>query len=87
MDDDLDPYAHDQDLLDEIHLLTELVIAATNNIGQLPQVRIDDILGVESARAECLDDAAEPASLPRQRDSRPSTVDCAGVRNQEHAQS
>ncbi len=87
MNDDLGPYAPDQNLLDEIHLLTELVIAATNNIGRLPQDRIDDILGVESARAECLDDAAEPPSLPRQRHSRPSTVDWASARNQEHAKS
>ncbi len=86
MDDDLEPYAHDQNLLDEIHLLTELVIAATNNIGQLSQARIDDILGVEPAGVDCSDVGADPLGLPRQRDSRPGT-DWATVRNQEHAQS
>ncbi len=85
--DDLDPFVPDQELLDEIDLLGELVIAATNNIGQLSTDRIDAILGVECARSVCAGAPGNPLGLPRQRDSLPGTVDLAGVRTQEHAPS
>lgn len=41
-----DPDLHDPDLLEEIELLGELVIAASANEGQLSIARVDAILGV-----------------------------------------
>lgn len=65
MNDDRDVFAHDQVLLAEIDLLTELVIAATNSAERLQQDRIDTILGVEAAVAdECTEDLL---NVPRQR--------------------
>ena len=65
MNDDRDVFAHDQVLLAEIDLLTELVIAATNSAERLQQDRIDTILGVKAAVA---DDCAEDLlNVPRQR--------------------
>ena len=41
-----DPDLHDPDLLEEIELLGELVIAASGSDGSLPTANIDAILGV-----------------------------------------
>lgn len=41
-----DPDLHDTELLDEIELYGELVIAASASDGRLPVARIDAILGV-----------------------------------------
>ncbi len=45
-----DPDLHDQDLLEEIELLGELVIAASASQGPLPEDSVDQILGVESTK-------------------------------------
>jgi len=42
-----DPDLHDPDLLEEIELLGELVIAASDSEGVLPADRVDTILGVD----------------------------------------
>jgi len=42
-----DPDLHDPDLLEEIELLGELVIAASASEGELPITRIDAILGID----------------------------------------
>jgi hypothetical protein len=44
-----DPPPYDQDLLDEIDLLTELIVAATANYGRLTQLQIDELLGLPVA--------------------------------------
>ena len=41
-----DPDLHDPDLLEEIELLGELVIAASASEGVLPASHVDTILGV-----------------------------------------
>ncbi len=41
-----DPLLHDQDMLDEIDVLTELIVTATASYGPLTQQRIDEILGL-----------------------------------------
>ena len=42
-----DPDLHDSDLLDEIELYGELVIAASGSEGPLSTDRIDEVLGIE----------------------------------------
>jgi len=46
-----DPDLHDPDLLEEIELLGELVIAASASDGPLPADRVDTILGIEGPEA------------------------------------
>jgi hypothetical protein len=46
VDDQLDVQPHDQDVLDEIELTSNLMIAATETEGPLPQHLIDTILGL-----------------------------------------
>jgi hypothetical protein len=44
---DADVFEHDTVMLEEIEMLTELVITATQCSGRLPQDEVDNILGVE----------------------------------------
>jgi hypothetical protein len=46
MDDRLDVQPHDEDVLEEIELISNLMIAASEATGPLPQSTIDTILGV-----------------------------------------
>jgi hypothetical protein len=50
VDDQLDVQPHDQDVLDEIELISNLMIAASEASGPLPQTAIDTILGIPSQR-------------------------------------
>ena len=47
VDDVLDVGLHDSDVLDEIEMTTDLIIAASESEVPLPQQRIDEILGVD----------------------------------------
>jgi hypothetical protein len=47
VDDVLDVHLHDSDVLDEIEITSNLIIAASESEVRLPQQRIDEILGVE----------------------------------------
>jgi hypothetical protein len=56
-----DPDLHDPDLLEEIELLGELVIAASGSDGSLPTASIDAILGVRAGmRSSHGDDQSRP---------------------------
>jgi hypothetical protein len=57
MTDPLDVELHDAELVDEIRLVTELMVVASLTPGELEQEVIDDALGVER----------EDPFLPRQR--------------------
>jgi hypothetical protein len=46
VDDRLDVQPHDEDVLEEIELISNLMIAASEAAGPLPQSMIDSILGV-----------------------------------------
>lgn len=48
MNDKLDVSVHDSDALDEIELMTNLIIATSETEGPLPQQRIDEVLGVKT---------------------------------------
>jgi hypothetical protein len=48
MNDELDVHVHDEDALDEIEMMTNLMIATSEASGPLPQEQVDEILGVES---------------------------------------
>ena len=50
MDDRLDVQPHDEDVLEEIELISNLMIAASEAAGPLPQSMIDSILGVPAQR-------------------------------------
>jgi hypothetical protein len=50
MDDRLDVQPHDEDVLEEIELISNLMIAASEANGPLPQSTIDAILGVPAQR-------------------------------------
>ena len=50
MDDALDVQLNDQVLVDEIHLVTELIVVATMAPGELDQDLIDEVLGVHPVR-------------------------------------
>ena len=47
MDDVLDVGLNDSEVLDEIEMTSNLIIAASESEVRLPQQRIDEILGVE----------------------------------------
>lgn len=47
VNDSLDVEVHDSEVLAEIELMTNLIIATSESEGPLPQQRIDEILGVE----------------------------------------
>jgi len=47
MTDSMDTPLHDDDLLDEIELTSELIILATESAGPVSQGRIDAVLQVE----------------------------------------
>ncbi|MEP6666664.1 MAG: hypothetical protein ABJA81_09475 [Nocardioidaceae bacterium] len=47
MNDQLDVNVHDTEVLAEIEMMTNLIIATTESSGPLPQPRIDEILGVD----------------------------------------
>ncbi len=47
MNDQLDVTVHDTEVLDEIEMMTNLIIATSESAGPLAQVQIDSILGVE----------------------------------------
>jgi hypothetical protein len=57
MENALDVELLDDQLVDEIRLVTELMVVATLAPGELEQSVIDDVLGVHPV----------PSSLPRQR--------------------
>jgi hypothetical protein len=46
LNDQLDVTVHDAEVLAEIEMMTNLIIATSESEGPLPQVRIDEILGV-----------------------------------------
>lgn len=46
MDDQLDVHVHDDQVLDEIEMMTNLIIATSEADGPLSQTEIDEILGV-----------------------------------------
>jgi hypothetical protein len=46
VDDRLDVQPHDEDVLEEIELISNLMIAASEASGPLPQSMIDTILGI-----------------------------------------
>jgi hypothetical protein len=50
MDDRLDVQPQDEDVLEEIELISNLMIAASEASGPLPQAAIDTILGVQAER-------------------------------------
>lgn len=50
MDDALDVELHDAELIDEIRLVTELMVVASMAPGGLEQEVIDEALGVEHVR-------------------------------------
>ena len=47
MNDQLDVTVHDTEVLAEIEMMTNLIIATSESDGPLPQVKIDEILGVD----------------------------------------
>jgi hypothetical protein len=51
MDDALDVELHDQQLIDEIRLVTELIVVASMAPGELEQTVIDDVLGVRPVKS------------------------------------
>jgi len=51
MDDALDVELHDQQLIDEIRLVTELIVVASMAPGELEQTVIDDVLGVHPVKS------------------------------------
>lgn len=46
MNDQLDISVHDKEVLDEIEMMTNLIIATSESDGPLTQAQIDSILGV-----------------------------------------
>ena len=48
MNDQLDVSVHDSEVLDEIEMMTNLIIATSESDGPLSQPRIDAILGLPS---------------------------------------
>ena len=52
-----DPSLHDEQLEDEIELVSELVLAASQTEGRLSEQAIDEVLGVDGPA-----DAAAPAN-------------------------
>ncbi len=46
VNDQLDVTVHDNEVLSEIEMMTNLIIATSESDGPLPQPRIDEILGV-----------------------------------------
>jgi hypothetical protein len=46
VNDQLDVSVHDTEILAEIEMMTNLIIATSESDGPLPQPRIDEILGV-----------------------------------------
>lgn len=49
MNDQLDVSVHDAEILAEIELMTDLIIATSESPTKLSQARIDEILGVRPA--------------------------------------
>jgi hypothetical protein len=47
VNDSLDVEVHDSEVLAEIELMTNLIIATSESEGPLPQQRIDEILGID----------------------------------------
>ena len=47
MNDQLDVTVHDTEVLAEIEMMTNLIIATSESDGPLPQLQIDEILGVD----------------------------------------
>lgn len=50
MDDDVDVALHGQETVDELRLVTELMVVAATAPSELEQAVIDDALGLEHAR-------------------------------------
>ncbi len=48
--DSLDVSLHDADLLDEVHLMTDVVIAAQGFSRQLTTAEVDEVLGISAQR-------------------------------------
>ncbi len=47
VNDQLDVAVHDTEVLAEIEMMTNLIIATSESDGPLPQLQIDEILGVD----------------------------------------
>ena len=64
-DDQLDVPLEDSELLAEVELTTNLIIAASEADDLLPQAAVDRILGVDPARRRDTDDTV-PGFIPSQ---------------------
>jgi hypothetical protein len=56
VDDQLDVPLEDSELLAEVELTTNLIIAASESDATLPQVEVDRLLGVEQAKRAAADE-------------------------------
>ena len=72
MENGLDVELHDEVLVGEIRLVTELMVVATLAPGELEQKVIDDVLGVQPVRQSSPSSATGPLS-PRLAAHRPRT--------------
>lgn len=61
MDDQFDVRLTDDDLLTEIELMADLIVAAAASDGPLSQAQVDAMLGVKPREAR-LDDGEDPPS-------------------------
>ena len=68
MDDQLDVPLEDSELLAEVELTTNLMIAASETEAVLPQAQVDEILGLEADGDTSYDSAHDLASQPRDHD-------------------
>jgi hypothetical protein len=66
MDDQLDVPLEDSELLAEVELTTNLIIAASEADATLPQAEVDRLLGVEEARRGPGDDEDPLMGIPHQ---------------------
>jgi hypothetical protein len=77
-----DPSLHDEQLEDEIELVSELVLAASQTEGRLSERAIDEVLGVDDPAAggeERAADGDETAAAPRPRHGEASPGQDAGA--------
>ena len=55
-----DPSLHDEQLEDEIELVSELVLAASQTEGRLSERAIDEVLGVDGSADAAVSSASDP---------------------------
>jgi hypothetical protein len=66
MDDQLNVPLEDSELLAEVELTTNLIIAASEADATLPQAEVDRLLGVEKAKRGPADDEDPLMGIPHQ---------------------